>query len=363
VESTQEIHLIELKKIITFKLNTREGAMKAAVMVQTKKPWEIRTLPDPIAKEDQVVIKIHASGMCGTDVHVYEGLIPVRAPFVLGHEPVGEIVQVGPGVTYLKVGDRVGVSWFQKGCGRCGYCQRHAIKYCNGQPGGPQTWMQLGGGNSELMVAWAEGCTLLPKDLSYEQAAPLFCAGYTVSSGYWNADPKPGEKIAILGMGGLGHIALQYAKAKGHPVVVLTQSADKVQLAKELGADEVILTGDNAGKALAKAGGANIILNTGNSSKLSSQSLEGLLPEGRFVSMGVDKEPIYASPILLLSKQIKIIGSEQNHRGDLVDILELAAKGKVKTLIETYPLDEINKALDRLIAGKVRMRAVIQVAG
>lgn len=336
--------------------------MKAAVLVQTNTPWEIRTLPDPVPKDGQVLIKIHASGMCYTDVHVHKGIIPLRLPFVLGHEPAGEIVQVGPGVTYLKVGDRVGVSWHQKGCGRCGYCQRHYIKYCNGQPGGAQTWMMLGGGNSELMLAWAEGCTLLPKNLSYEQAAPLFCAGYTISSGYWNADPKPGEKIAISGLGGLGHLAVQYAKAKGHQVLVLTHSEDKAALAKQLGADEVVLTGDHAGKALAKAGGANIVLHTGNSSKLASECLEGLLPEGRLVVMGIDDKAIEASPMLLLSKQIKILGSEQNHRADLVDILELAALGKIKTQIEEYSLADINKALERVMEGKVRMRAVVNLA-
>lgn len=334
--------------------------MKAAVMIKPNTPWEIQDLPDPIAKEGQVVIKIHASGMCGTDVHIHHGHFPYRYPLVLGHEPVGEIVQTGPGVTQFKIGDRVGVSWDQKGCGRCLYCQREQIQFCMGQPGGAQTWSLLGGGNSELMLAWVEGVTLLPKNLSYEQAAPLFCAGYTVASGYWNGDPKPGEKVAILGFGGLGHIALQYAKAKGHPTIVLTHSTDKLKLAKELGADEVVQTGDHAGKALLKVGGADIILNTGNSSLLATQSIEGLLPNGRIVIMGIDHEPLQPLPRILLNKQIRIIGSRQDERADLVDILQLAEAGKIKTLVEEYPLDQINDVLQRLIDGKVRMRAVIK---
>lgn len=335
--------------------------MRAALLVNLNSPWEIRDIPTPKPKEGQVLIKIHASGMCFTDVHVHRGTIPLKLPFVLGHEPVGEVVEVGPGVLYPKVGDRVGVSWNQKGCGRCHYCQRKQIHYCDGQPEGPSTWMQLGGGNSEFMLAWADGCTLLPKDLPYEQAAPLFCAGYTVSSGYWNGDPKPGETIAILGLGGLGHLAVQYAKAKGHPVIVLTSSKDKEALAKELGADLVVVTGDHAGKALAQVGGADIVLNTGNSSHLAAQTLEGLRPDGRLVSMGIDAEPIDIPPFLLLIKQLKVIGSAQNHRADLVDILDLAAQGKVKGILEEYKLDEINKALERLIEGKTRLRTVIRL--
>ena len=334
--------------------------MKAAVMVKINSPWELKDLPDPVPKEGQVLIKIHASGLCGTDIHIHQGLIPQRLPLVLGHEPVGEIVQLGSGINQYKVGDRVGVSWAQKGCGRCGYCQSQKISYCNGQPGGAQSWSVLGGGNSELMLAWAEGLTLLPKELSYVQAAPLFCAGYTVSSGYWNAEPRPGEKIAVLGLGGLGHLAVQYAKAKGHPVIVLTHSEEKLALAKQLGADNAILTGEHAGTALLKAGGADIILNTGNSSKLASQALSGLLPEGRLVLMGIDAEALQVSPMQMFSKQLKIIGSKQDERADLVDILQLAALGKIKTMVEEFTLENINEALEKVSQGKVRMRAVMK---
>lgn len=333
--------------------------MKAALIVKTNSPWEIRTLPDPTPKQGQVLIKIHASGMCGTDLHVHQGNFPVKLPIIAGHEPVGEIIEVGAGVTSLKKGDRVGVSWAQKGCGRCSFCQKEQLKYCNGRPEGPQSWMDLGGGNSELMLAWEEGCTLLPEGLSYEQAAPLFCAGFTVASGFFNAQPKPGEKVAILGLGGLGHLAVQFAKAKGNPVVVVTSSQDKADLARQLGADEVIITSDNVGKALAQIGGVDIILHTASSSKLANDSLEGLLPEGRLIVMAIDVNDIAAKPTALIHNQIKIAGSLQNNRSDLVDILNLAAKGKVKVMIETYPLERINEALERLAQNKVRFRAVI----
>lgn len=281
-------------------------------------------------------------------------------PLILGHEPVGEIVELGAGVTDLKVGDRVGVSWVQKGCGRCPYCQKQKALYCTGFAAGPKTWIQMGGGLSEFMVAWAEGCTLLPNGLSYELAAPLFCAGYTIASGYANAKAKGGEKIAVLGLGGLGHLAVQYAKAKGHQVIVLTHSEDKQQLAKQLGADEVIVAKGHIGKSLKQAGGVDVILNTGNSTKLAVESLEGLLPEGRLVYMSVEPEPMNIPPYLMISKQLQVIGSKQSNREDLVNILELTAQGKVKPLTEIYSLNEVNQVLDRLIQGKIHLRAVLK---
>lgn len=333
--------------------------MKGAVIEKFNAPWVIKDLPDPKPKPGQVVIKMRASGVCGTDVHVYHGMFPLHTPIVAGHEPVGEVIELGAGVTKLKVGDRVGVSWTQRGCERCHYCQEQRPIYCE-TPNGIESWMTLGGGNSELMLAWQDGCTLLPEKLSYENAAPLFCAGFTIASGYFNASPVPGERIAVLGVGGLGHLAIQYAKAKGHFVIAITHSKEITALCKKLGADEVIVSEDNPGKALAKAGGAHIILNTGNSSKYASQSLEGLLPEGRFIGIGIDKEPIQADPMLMLSKQISLIGSEQNQRSDLIDILNLAAEGKVIPMLEIYSLKEINTVLERLMQGKVRFRAVIK---
>lgn len=333
--------------------------MKAAVCEKTNAPWVLKDLPEPEPKAGQVVIKIQAAGLCGTDIHLKHGLLPVKLPLVPGHEPVGEVVKIGPGVTSIKVGDRVGVSWNQKGCGRCHYCQEEKDKYCT-TPGGLQTWMNLGGGFSEYMIAYEEGCTIIPEKLSSELAAPLFCAGFTIASGYYNANPKPGDRVAVIGVGGLGHLAVQYAKAKGHYVIAIIRSDDKTALSKELGADEVIVAKDNVGKALKKIGGADILLNTGNSADYASDALTGLLPEGRLVNMGIDTVPLKINAFNILLSQTSIKGSQQNNRSDLIDILNLTAEGKVKPMIEVYSLDEINTVLDRLAEGKVRFRAVIK---
>ena len=330
--------------------------MRTAVMTEVRKPWTIKTLPDPRPQPGQVLIRIRASGMCGTDLHAHHGVMPVPLPIVLGHEPVGEIVEVGAGVDGLRAGDRVGVSWTQKGCGRCRFCQERRESYC----AEAQTWVHMGGGNSELMLAWASGCTLVPQGLSDEAAAPIFCAGYTVMSGLRNAAPKPGERVAVLGLGGLGHLAVQYAKALGLEVFALTGSAAKKDEARRLGADQVIVAGDDLGRALLDAGGADVILGTTNSAAHATQALRGLRPEGRMVNMGLVDGAIQADPMHFLSNQVRLVGSRQNQRRDLVEALVLAASGKVKPMIEVYPLDRVNEVRDRLEAGKVRYRAVIK---
>src|SRR5579859_4711690 len=239
-----------------------EGSMRAAVIEKFNEPWQVRDLPDPRPAPGQVLIRIHASGMCYTDVHAHHGVFPLKPPFVAGHEPAGEIVELGAGVTDLVVGDRVGVFWNQKGCGRCNVCQAGRGGCANAQ-----TWMHIGGSNSELMLAWASGCALIPEGASYEAAAPIFCAGYTTMSGLRNADPKPGERVAVLGVGGLGHLAVQFSHALGLETLAITGQADKQKELKELGADAVVIAGDDPGKALTAAGGADIILSTTNSAK------------------------------------------------------------------------------------------------
>lgn len=332
--------------------------MKAAVLTRIDHPFELQEVDDPRPGPGQVRIRVHASGLCGTDVHVLHGQtpFPVATPLICGHEPTGVIDEVGPGVTRLNVGDRVGVSWWQGGCGRCPLCQGDRGMYCRDS----KSWVSLGGGNGELMIAEDRGCTVLPDGISFEDAAPVFCAGYTVLSGYRNAAPRPGDRVGVLGIGGLGHLAIQYAKALGHEVVAVTSSEDKRNLALELGADEVVVTGAHAGKALWRAGGVDILLGTSNSMEQTSQALFGLRPEGRLVLMAISEEAVNLHAGLMLVRQLSVKGSMQNRRADLMEALQLVADGKVKMKLELYPLEKINDAFARLEAGKVRFRAVIQ---
>jgi alcohol dehydrogenase len=290
--------------------------------------------------------------MCYTDVHQTRGELPGQFPRTLGHEPVGEIVAVGAGVATRKVGDRVGVPWVQTSCGRCEWCLRGKPMFC---ADGVATGVQMAGGHAEYMLAYADATMLLPDRLSFEQAAPIFCAGYTVWSGLRWAAPQPGERVAVVGIGGLGHLAVQYAKAAGFHTIAISHSPDKDRLIRELGADEVVRDGEG----LARAGGADIVLGTSNSMDAIADSIWGLRPDGRLVLMGAEAKPLMVSPLDLIFKRIKIIGSQQNGREYLQEALTLAASGKVRVVNETYRLGEIRKAYERVEKGQVRFRAVV----
>jgi alcohol dehydrogenase len=328
--------------------------MKAAVVPKQNAKWELREVPTPKPGPGQVLIKIHASGICYTDVHQTNGDLPGRFPRTLGHEPVGEIVELGAGVASRRVGDRVGVPWVQGSCGRCEWCLRGKPLFCENLIG---TSGEADGGHAEYMLALSDSTMLLPEGLSYEQAAPIFCAGYTVWSGFRWADPKPAERVAVIGIGGLGHLAVQYAKAAGFEVIAVSHSPDKDKLIKELGADAIAR--DGAG--LKKLGGADVVLATGNSSDSMADSIKGLRPDGRLVVMGFDPKPLPVSTGALITGRIKIVGSQQNGREYLYEALQMAASGKVKVMTETYKLDDIGKAYERVEQGKARFRAVVAI--
>ena len=328
--------------------------MKAAVVTAKGGAWEIRDVPEPKIEAGQVLVKMHASGICYADVHETLGHLPGAFPRILGHEPVGEIVAVGAGVTARKVGDRVGTEWVQSTCGRCEWCARGADyeHFCAAHK---VTGIDLQGGHAELMPMYAAATTLIPEALSYEQAAPIFCAGYTVWGGLCWAEPKPGERVAVLGIGGLGHLAIQYAKAAGFETIAISHSPDKDKFIRSLGADEIV----RDGKALAAAGGADIILSTTNSVEAMNESIGGLRPDGRFVAMGSGGGAVAVGPGPLIGKRVRVIGSTQNGRRFLYEALDFAARGKVKVIAETFTLDEAPKAYARVAEGAVRFRAVL----
>jgi len=326
--------------------------MKAAVVPQVSGQWQVKEWPTPKAGPNQVVIKIGASGLCYTDVHITLGHIPTQFPRVLGHEPVGEIVEVGPGVASRKIGDRVGVGWVQRGCGRCEWCLRGKKELC---PNAISTGIGLQGSHAEYMLAYADATMLIPSGLSYEQAAPIFCAGYTVWSGLRLADPKPHERVAVVGIGGLGHLALQYAKAAGFETVAITRSKDKDKMIRQLGADDVVEDGEQ----LAARGGVDVLLATSNSWSTTADAMKAMRPDGRVILMGVGHEPLHYLPEHMF-KRVRLIGSTQNGMEYLYEALDYAAKGKVKVMAEVYKLDDIAQAYERVASGQVRFRAVIK---
>ena len=326
--------------------------MKAAVVTAPNEKWRIQEVPTPNPGPNQVLIRIRASGICFTDVHQTKGELPGPFPRVLGHEPVGEIAAVGAGVRARRVGDRVGVAWVMSTCGRCEWCLRGRENFCPELVG---TGGQTNGGHAEFLLAEADATFLLPDGISFEQAAPIFCAGYTVYSGLRIAQPQPHERVAVVGIGGLGHLAVQYAKAAGFPTIAISRSPDKDKFVRELGADEIV----RGGKGLLDAGGADVILGTSNSNDAMTDSVQGLRPDGRLVLMGFEAKPLVFSPGDFIMKRMRVLGSQQNGTEYLYEALDYVAKGKVRVIEETYKLDDITRAYGRVAEGKVRFRAVV----
>ncbi|MEU6578904.1 alcohol dehydrogenase catalytic domain-containing protein [Streptomyces sp. NPDC046805] len=334
--------------------------MKAVVMTGANQPWEVQEVPTPVAEPGQVLVKVHASGMCFTDVWATQGYGGDIYPQTPGHEVVGEVVEVGAGVHTRQVGDRVGTTWVQSACGRCDYCRQNLP--LTGQTAmncvAPRTTgFAAQGGHAEYIAISAEGTVLLPDGLSYEDAAPMMCAGYTTWSGLRDAEPQPHERIAVVGIGGLGHVALQLAKASGFETIAVTHSPDKRDLAIELGADHVVANG----KELHELGGADVLLITTNAFEAAEEAMTGLRPSGRVVLSGLD----FSRPFSISSEGIpfhmmrqKVIGSTHGGQHHLFEVLDLAGKGKVKPITETFTLDQATEAYDRLASGKMRFRGV-----
>ncbi|MFL6366934.1 MAG: alcohol dehydrogenase catalytic domain-containing protein [Nitrososphaeraceae archaeon] len=334
-------------------VEVKSSKVLAAVVPSVNAKWEVKEVSTPKPRANQVLIKMHASGICYTDVHATHGALGVKFPYTIGHEPAGEIVELGEGVTTRKIGDRVGVPWLQSTCGRCEWCQRGKSSFC---PNHIATGINIAGGHAEYMVAYADATQLIPDEVSYDQAAPIFCAGYTVYSGLRFANPKPHERIAVVGIGALGHLGIQYSKAAGFETIAVTHSKDKEELAYKLGADSVV----SDGEALLKDGeGAEVILATSNSYKATADAIKGIRPDGRVILMGVSStETLTVSPEILF-KRARIIGSTQNDREHLYEALDYVAKGKVKVMTETFPLEEISNAYDKVVNGNVRFKAVV----
>ena len=281
-------------------------------------------------------------------------------PQTPGHEVVGEIVEVGAGVHGRVVGDRAGTTWVQEDCGRCDYCLKRLP--LTGQTAmncaaARLTGFSSQGGHAEYIAITAEGTVLLPEGLDYVDAAPVMCAGYTTWSGLRDAHLQPGERIAVIGIRGLGHVGIQAAKASGCETIAMTHSPDKHELAQELGAEHVV----SNGQELAELGGADVLLMTTNSFDAAEDAMTGLRPSGRAVLSGLD----FTQPFEISSEGIpfhmmrqKVIGSTHGGQRFLSEVLGLAGEGKIKPITETFSLDQAHEAYHRLSTGKMRFRGV-----
>ncbi|MFX3623961.1 MAG: alcohol dehydrogenase AdhP [Ectobacillus sp.] len=336
--------------------------MKAAVVNEFKKELEIKEVPVPEVGLNEVLVHIHACGVCHTDLHAAHGDWPVKPklPLIPGHEGVGVIEKVGEGVTHLKVGDRVGIPWLYSACGHCEYCLTGRETLCMEQQ---NAGYSVDGGYAEYCVAAADYVVKIPDNIGFVEAAPLFCAGVTTYKALKVSEAKPGEWVAIYGIGGLGHLALQYAKAMGMNVVAVDTFDEKLELAKELGADLVInpLKEDAADWIQREIGGVHASICTAVSKKAFDQAYRSVRRGGACVAVGLPPEKMEIPIFDTVLNGVKVIGSIVGTRKDLQETLQFAAEGKVKAIIETRHLDEINEIFAEMEEGKINGRIVLDM--
>jgi D-arabinose 1-dehydrogenase-like Zn-dependent alcohol dehydrogenase len=306
----------------------------------------------------QVRIRVQACGVCHSDSLTKEGQWPgLQFPRVPGHEVAGVVDAVGPDVPLFKPGQRVGLGWHGGHCNYCTPCRRGDFVLCENQP---ISGINFDGGYADYVIAPANALALVPDDLSDVDAAPLLCAGITTFNALRNSGARPGDTVAILGIGGLGHLAVQYAVKSGYRTVAIARGEDKGPLAKQLGAHIYIdTTIQDPAKELQKLGGAQIILSTVTSAKALEWVIDGLAPAGKFILVGAPDGPIVANPFPMLLGRRTIAGWPSGTGMDSEDTLKFSALTGVKPMIETYPLEKSEEAYARMMSGQARFRVVV----
>jgi len=315
-----------------------------------------REIPKPGA--GHVRIKVQACGVCHSDVFVKEGLWPgIQYPRVPGHEVAGIIDELGAGVSEWKQGQRVGVGWHGGQDNTCVECRRGHFLYCHNPK---VAGISYDGGYQQYMVAPVEALAAIPDTLSAAEAAPLLCAGVTTFNGLRHSGALPGSLVAVQGLGGLGHLGIQFGNKFGYKVAAIGRGSENAALAKKLGASVYIDSkSTNAAEALQKLGGADAILATAPNSKAMSELIDGLGPTGKFMVVGISPDPIEVTPLQLISAERAIQGSAVGTPTDSEDTLRFAELTGVRPMIETYPLEKAAEAYARMMSGNAQFRVVL----
>jgi propanol-preferring alcohol dehydrogenase len=339
------------------------GMMKAAVVRAFGKPLVIEDVPVPTPGPGEILVKVKACGVCHTDLHAASGDWPVKPvpPFIPGHEAAGVVAALGPDVTGFKPGDAVGVAWLHDACMRCEYCETGWETLCEHQH---NTGYSVNGGFAEYVVASAAFAARLPAGVDFAAIAPILCAGVTTYKGLKETDARPGEWVVISGIGGLGQVAVQYAKAMGLKVVAVDIAEDKLKLARASGADRAVnaLSADAVDSVLRDTGGgAHGVLVTAVSTAAFAQALKMVRRKGTVSLVGLPPGE-FPTPIFdVVLKRITVRGSIVGTRRDLDEAIAFAAEGKVRSEITKVPLADINAVFDRMKAGKIDGRIVLDI--
>jgi propanol-preferring alcohol dehydrogenase len=337
-------------------MSTVEGAYRA---VQAIAPGKLELTEKPLEQPGpgHVRIRVDACGVCHSDAATVEGVFPIEWPRVPGHEAVGVIDVLGTNVEGWKVGQRVGIGFLGGSCGHCKQCRGGKLVNCENQE---FTGVQHDGGYAEVLIAKASGLVSIPNDLSSVAAAPLLCAGLTTFSGLRNTPAKAGDLVAILGIGGLGHLAVQYARHMGFEVVAIGRGSDKADLARNLGAHHYIDSEEpGLAEALQALGGAAVVASTASGGKALAEAVKGLAPRGTLLTLGATSDPLGSSANDLIFGNKSIAGALTGDpaTGDLT--LKFSALTGVAAMIETMPLERAAEAYARMMTGKARIRMVL----
>ena len=330
--------------------------MKAAILREYGRAPEIEEVPKPVPGPGEILVQVEACGVCHSDLHLAQGDWKMmksitKLPLILGHEVIGRVVEAADG---FKAGDRVGVPWLHWTCGACEYCQAGRETLC---PRQLITGCSADGGFAEFIKAKASHAVKLPEALGGPDAAPLLCAGLTAYKALKTSGLRMGERVAIFGIGGLGHMATQVAKAMGAQVIAVDISEDKLQLARECGADWTMTTH----KEIRGLGGAHVALVTSASSAAYETALRSLKPGGTLVVVGMGPDPIPLSSVAIVSGEYRLIGSAVGTRQDLSEVLALAADRKIRCHASLRPLSDVAAVLSEMKDGRLLGRVVVQL--
>jgi len=336
--------------------------MQAAVLHDFKQRLSVEEVARPHPDANEVLIQVEACGVCHSDLHVADGDWKqfagiVKKPLVLGHEIAGRVVETGPSVQELQIGDRVGVPWIHWTCGECEFCLEGNENLC---PRQKITGVTVDGGYAELVKAPATHALRIPDSLSAAEAAPLFCAGVTVYRALKGAGIEPGQRLAVFGVGGLGHLAVQFGCALGAEVTAIDLVEEKLELARSLGASYTLnAAATDAIKEVRRRGGVHVALVTSASKVAYAAAFYSLRPTGMLLVVGLPADNICFPPIMMAAGEVRIQASAVGTRQDLREVLALAAAGKVRCRVVTRPLSQANEALDQLRRGEVSGRIVL----
>jgi len=337
--------------------------MRAAILPDFGQPLALEDVPRPEPEADEVLLQVEVCGVCHSDLHIAEGdLAGFRAAtkprVVPGHEVVGRVVAKGAAVEHLALGDRVGVAWLHQTCGVCEPCREGRENLCRKAV---VTGMMVDGGYAEFMRAKASHALPIPAQLTSAEAAPLFCAGVTVYRALKNAEVGPGQRVAVFGVGGLGHLAVQMANAFGAEVLALDVSDDKLALARELGAAHTFkVTGSEVHKSVRKLGGAHVAVVTSAAKAAYDLALRCLRPGGTLAVVGLPAEPLTFQALALVGGEYRIVSASVGTRDDLRATLELAVAGRVRCRVDEAPLADVNRVFERMRRGAISGRTVLR---